>query len=1284
MADCDGQTGTPKYGRLFVNCKPGIICPVKSRPVITELCLPGGWKIWSPTIQIFRDMTCVERPYFRIFNTPGRYSNIFWSYDGYPFHFPTTFGTFMDSEFIETKVSYWQIENNDQIPLGTQVWHVTGHKNVSGFGFAIVEPLEEDNLWVVDGGSLHYNSCALGGCFIYDKTLMWPDYPEYKYYIYDTIMFGHWLPIAASDWANYDKFEPAGLYFYFPFSECEKIYDLSLEFVSVIPDSDFNKFEVSEDFYNSVEEWTPVKYKADSYPTTEGGDDPFEREETYYIIKQFNEFTVKLAKDIYWPAIAFSDNGGDSHEFAIVDEGEGDEETFEEKVKICRHPIYNDISEMPQGETPLEIVNQIRADYGCEPLEWCSKLNAISDAYAQRMIDTAWFAHEGTDGKRPWDRAEDYDKEFFEKQPTSENIAIALTFRKALWGLINSPGHWMNIIQPDWTHMGWGEATVVDPFVDVTDALHGMVVNRVPNGHKFFCQMFYKSYEIYGPTLPKYLDETIPCNTYGLLPSEIGKYFHNYKRTPIKYLTNELQAVHDTCIIEGEIVEIDRPNNQANIMTPKGIVIEDIPFHFHCDQTPDITNGHKAFVTGDEVLVLKKTHCNDMYQVIFTHKYNIFPCSSEFLVIRFRWGYLTWPDAVMDTSLENQDFGQASFSSAPEEYDTYLIWDLQKETVYDLSDFYTPALAMPTFKEWINFWLTSPDMVEIPVQDLWYSGEEFPYMGVADKKSFVDKESEYEWRNGEIGLPLNLSDEAGYGSHRGINLVSNPAHFEVVNCGVDDIMINRVDAIEGSDREAKKLVVNKSDRTTKTFLVAKDSSEEPEYETIKSNIRQEEIKQWTRYFYFSPGYYNSAIATKVNKKIKIRVDNANYIGVPDNGVYFGEFLQPYVTTDYSFGYTPVEWWNMDDSWPNIDYTYEGRQHIWDTGNRGNTDFIETVRTSSISDTGGDFTETPLPIENDEQTIFNYNADSLISNGVEPLVEEIKTETRTDYLKTIPEIELEEDIDKYETTHFFDYYTFMQDHMDNPPSMPDYPIVMKPEFWPSNLKSSNFADYKFKSLVYNWGAGIIYSFRKTVYSTNVENGEIIDYDFFLTETGSRDTYTHKTQDLSYGSPIGDSPVGSHFLLTSSSDRGVLYSSYVDPYQHVGAESFYSYDLVVNSKFMISINVMTCYKYKKVGELTHFTTHTDSDSVLFEVNPVAMDEIESRTVVKAGSRLLPLSITEDFFADKSFKVKRNKTLETVLEKAKERVLEKLETNGLKPKAVRLRGLSAPEDIKAYNWT
>lgn len=116
----------------------------------------------------------------------------------------------------------------------------------------------------------------------------------------------------------------------------------------------------------------------------------------------------------------------------------------------------------------LELINAERAKVGAQPLVFNSNLNTAAEQHSQWMIDTDIFSHTGLNGSDGGIRMQNAGYVFAGAWAWAENIAVQSTGGAAGYqdemlllhnGLMNSPGHKANILNPTYREVGIGMET---------------------------------------------------------------------------------------------------------------------------------------------------------------------------------------------------------------------------------------------------------------------------------------------------------------------------------------------------------------------------------------------------------------------------------------------------------------------------------------------------------------------------------------------------------------------------------------------------------------------------------------------------------------------------------------------------------------------------------------------------------------------------------------------------------------------------------------------------------
>jgi uncharacterized protein YkwD len=104
-------------------------------------------------------------------------------------------------------------------------------------------------------------------------------------------------------------------------------------------------------------------------------------------------------------------------------------------------------------EQMLAFVNAEREKAGAPPLVMDEGLRRTARAHSSDMWQRQYFAHTDPDGHDPFDRMRAGGAVF---STAGENLALARSTERAMEGLMNSPGHRQNILDPDFRRVGIG------------------------------------------------------------------------------------------------------------------------------------------------------------------------------------------------------------------------------------------------------------------------------------------------------------------------------------------------------------------------------------------------------------------------------------------------------------------------------------------------------------------------------------------------------------------------------------------------------------------------------------------------------------------------------------------------------------------------------------------------------------------------------------------------------------------------------------------------------------
>lgn len=104
-------------------------------------------------------------------------------------------------------------------------------------------------------------------------------------------------------------------------------------------------------------------------------------------------------------------------------------------------------------EQMLSMVNAERSKAGLPPLAMDPPLRDLARAHGADMFRQGYFSHTGRDGRSPFDRMRDANITY---TAAGENLALAISTARAHQGLMNSPGHRANILNPAFRRVGIG------------------------------------------------------------------------------------------------------------------------------------------------------------------------------------------------------------------------------------------------------------------------------------------------------------------------------------------------------------------------------------------------------------------------------------------------------------------------------------------------------------------------------------------------------------------------------------------------------------------------------------------------------------------------------------------------------------------------------------------------------------------------------------------------------------------------------------------------------------
>jgi uncharacterized protein YkwD len=161
--------------------------------------------------------------------------------------------------------------------------------------------------------------------------------------------------------------------------------------------------------------------------------------------------------------VAFQVNGRHAVE-VVADGAEGPEVAVMFSVDVG--PVASTVAPVtsggPEPTSPAEArarllarVNALRVAAGARAVEADARLDAVAQAYADRMATQRFFAHVSPDGDAPTDRLEQAGYAF---QASGENLGMASGPLDAHAAIEESPGHRKNLLDPAFERAGFGLA----------------------------------------------------------------------------------------------------------------------------------------------------------------------------------------------------------------------------------------------------------------------------------------------------------------------------------------------------------------------------------------------------------------------------------------------------------------------------------------------------------------------------------------------------------------------------------------------------------------------------------------------------------------------------------------------------------------------------------------------------------------------------------------------------------------------------------------------------------
>src|SRR5262245_48931729 len=142
-------------------------------------------------------------------------------------------------------------------------------------------------------------------------------------------------------------------------------------------------------------------------------------------------------------------------------------------VMVVQALCWAGVAEAPKASSPerelLKLVNQERKDAGLEALQWNSNLAAAAELHTRTLADHGALSHRFPGEPDLTQRVSATGARF---NAVAENVAVAETPEDAHLGLMNSPGHRANILNPNYNAVGIGVVAVGDRIYVTQDFAH--------------------------------------------------------------------------------------------------------------------------------------------------------------------------------------------------------------------------------------------------------------------------------------------------------------------------------------------------------------------------------------------------------------------------------------------------------------------------------------------------------------------------------------------------------------------------------------------------------------------------------------------------------------------------------------------------------------------------------------------------------------------------------------------------------------------------------------------
>ncbi len=132
-------------------------------------------------------------------------------------------------------------------------------------------------------------------------------------------------------------------------------------------------------------------------------------------------------------------------------------------------PLQRNVNLAKDRQSMLNMINAIRTGIGLSSVKLDANLNTLAQNHSVDMENRHFFGHINPSGEAPEDRR----KKAHYASEVGENLANAQTLFSSMQGLLRSPIHRKNILNPVWTRVGIGIVKSSDGTLKITQEFSG-------------------------------------------------------------------------------------------------------------------------------------------------------------------------------------------------------------------------------------------------------------------------------------------------------------------------------------------------------------------------------------------------------------------------------------------------------------------------------------------------------------------------------------------------------------------------------------------------------------------------------------------------------------------------------------------------------------------------------------------------------------------------------------------------------------------------------------------